>query len=96
MPTPGPWNDDSFRVVVAQSMSKTPVRPLYPLTEAGGLMVVDVLVLVINASNVYMPPPPPLPQLLPVPRFLPFPLPPPPLPPILTLRNQLPQRRSLE
>ena len=35
-PAPDPLNDESFRVVIAQPMSKRPGRPLFPLTEDGG------------------------------------------------------------
>ena len=60
-PAPDPLNDEAFRVVVAQSIYETPGRPIYPLAEAGGLMVGGVLYHVMDASTVEMPPPPPLP-----------------------------------
>ena len=40
--------------------------PLYPLTVAGGSVVGAILAHVMDASTVEMPPPPPLPQLIPV------------------------------
>ena len=48
-------NDEAFRVVVAQPMAETPVRTLYPLTEADGSVVGCVLAHVMYASNVEMP-----------------------------------------
>ena len=71
-------------------MAETPVRPISPLTEAGGSVVGDILDHVMDESTVEMPPPPPLPRLLPLPQNLPVTLPPPPLPPIPDLRNPLP------
>ena len=82
------FNDEAFRVVVAQSMAKTPGRTLSPLTEAGGSVVGAVLAHVVDASNVEIHPPPPLPQ------FLPVTLPPPPLPPISAPCTPSPHRRS--
>ena len=66
-PAPDPLNDEAFRVVVAHTMAETPVRPLYPLTEAGGSVIGGILSHVIDASTVEMPPPPPLPPFLPLP-----------------------------
>ena len=60
-PPPEPLNDEAFRVVVAQPMSETPGRSLSPLSEAGGLLVGDVLSHVMDESTVDIPPPPPLP-----------------------------------
>ena len=48
----------------------------------------------MDESTVEMPPPPPLPRLLPLPKNNPFPIPLPPLPPIPSLCNPSPQRRS--
>ena len=60
-PVPDPLNDEAFRVVVAQPMEKTPVRMLSTFTDTSGSVVGDVLAYVMDASNVEMPPPPPLP-----------------------------------
>ena len=60
-PALDPLNDEAFILVVAQPMVKTPVRPLFPLTEASGLVVGGVLAHVMDAYTVDMPPPPPLP-----------------------------------
>ena len=65
-PAPDPLNDESFIVVIAHPMAKTPGRPLSPLAETGG-SVVGVFLHVMDSSTVYMPLPPPLPQLLPLP-----------------------------
>ena len=78
---PYPLNDESFRVVVAQPMAETPGHPISTLTETGGSVVGPVLAHVMDASTVNMPPPPLLPQLLPLPQLLTVPIPPPPLPP---------------
>ena len=61
--TPAPYrlNDEAFRRVVAKPMSETPGRPISPLTEASGSVVGAILAYVMDASNVEMPPPPPLP-----------------------------------
>ena len=59
-PAPDPLNDEAFRVVVSQPISKTPACPLSPLTEAGGLVVGVILAHVMDESTVDMPPPPPL------------------------------------
>ena len=53
-------------------MFETPGRPLSPLTEAGGSVVGGVLAHVMDASTVEMPPPPPLPRLLPLPKLFRF------------------------
>ena len=58
---PDPLNDEALRVVVAQSMEKTPGRTLYTMAETGGSMVGPVIAHVIDASTIEMPPPPPLP-----------------------------------
>ena len=79
-PAPDPLNYETLRVVVAQPMAEAPGRPLSPLTEAGGLVVVGVLAHVMDAYTVETHPPPPLPRLLPLLNILPVPLPPPPLP----------------
>ena len=79
VPAPHLLNDEAFKVVVAQPMAETPYRPLSPLTEACGLVVGAVLSHVIDSSTMEMPPPPSLPQLIPLLIFLPVPLPPPPL-----------------
>ena len=60
-PALDPLNDEAFILVVAQPMVKTPVRPLFPLTEASGLVVGGVLAHVMDAYTVEMTPPPPLP-----------------------------------
>ena len=65
-PAPDPLNNEAFRVVVAQTMAKTPGWSIYKLTEAGGSVVGDVLAHVMDASTVEMPPPPPLPRVIPV------------------------------
>ena len=83
------FNDEAFRVVVAQPMAETPGRMLSPLTEAGGSVVGAVSAHMMDASTVEMPPPPPLPRLLPLPQNLPVNLPPSPLPPILAPRTPL-------
>ena len=94
VPAPHLLNDEAFKVVVAHPMAETPDRPLSPLTEAGGSVVGAVLAHVIDASTVEMPPHPPLPQFLPLLRFLPVTLPPPPLPHIPSPCTPLTQRRS--
>ena len=91
MPAPDPLNDEAFREVVAHTMDETPVRPLSPLTEAGGSVVGGVLAHVVDASTVKMPPPHPLPRLLPLHQITPVPLPPPPLPLIPDPRTPSPQ-----
>ena len=95
-PAPDPLNDESFRVVVAQTMAETPGRLISPLTEADGLLVGGVLAHVMDSSTVDMPPPPPLPRSLPLPQILPVLLPPTSLPLILDLRTPSPQRCSPE
>ena len=82
-PALDPLNDEAFRVVVTQPMTKTPGRPLSPLTEDGGSVVGGVLAQLMDLSTVEMPPPPSLPRFLLPHRFIPVPLPPTPLPPIL-------------
>ena len=91
---PDPLNDEALRVVVAQPMEETPIRRLYPLTEAGdtarklypvtedgGSVAGGVLSHMMDESTVEIPPPPRLPRLLPVT------IPPLPLPPIPTLNT---------
>ena len=51
-PSPDPLNDESFRMVVAQPVSETPVRPLFTLTEPGGSVVGTVLAHVMDAYTV--------------------------------------------
>ena len=80
-PAPDPLNDESFRVVVAQTMAKTHGQPLSTLIEASGLVVGVLLSHVMDASTVEIPPPPPLPQLLPLPQNIPIPISPTTLPP---------------
>ena len=94
-PAPDPLNDEVFRVMVAHRMAETPGHPLFPLTEAGGLVVGVVLAHVMDASTLDIPPSPPLPRLLPFPIFLPVPLPPLPLHPIPAPRNPSSQCCSL-
>ena len=60
-PSPEPLNDEALRVVVAQPVTKMTVQPLSPLIDADGSVVGDVLAYVMDASNVEMNPPPPLP-----------------------------------
>ena len=85
-PSPEPLNYEALRVVVAQPMAKTPERPLYSLTEAGGSVMRAVLAHVMDAYTVEMPPPPTFTP------FLPVPLPPIPLPPRMDQRNPSPHR----
>ena len=93
-PAPDPLNEEAFRVVVAQPMSETTGRPIYPLTKAGGSVVGGILTHVMDASTVEMPPHPPLPLLLPLHNILPVPLHPPPLLLIPAPRTPSPQRCS--
>ena len=78
-PSPDPLNDESFRVVVAQPMDKTPIMPLFTLIEAGGYVVGYVLYHMMDAYTVNIPPPHPLTRFLPVslpsPTFPPIPFP---------------------
>ena len=67
---------------------------LSPFAEASGSVVGVVLDHVMDASTVEMPPPPTLPRLLPLPRFIPVLLPPPPLPPTPDPRTPSPHRSS--
>ena len=72
-------NDEAFRVVFLRPIYETPVRPIsslidagetawkmYTLAEAGGSVMGDILDHVMDAPNVEMPAPPPLPRFLPV------------------------------
>ena len=61
VPAPDPLNDEAFIVVVSQPMAETSGHPLSSLIEAGELGVGGILYHVMDASNVEMPPPPPLP-----------------------------------
>ena len=67
---------------------------LSPFAEASGSVVGVVLDHVMDASTVEMPPPPTLPRLLPLPRFIPAPLPSTPLTSIPALRTPSPHRSS--
>ena len=58
VPAQKPLNDEALRVVVAQSISKTPGRPLSTFTESGGSVVGVIIAHVMDASNVEMPEPP--------------------------------------
>ena len=93
-PAPDSLNDETFRVVVAHPMDKTPLRPHSPLEEADGLVVVGILAHVMDGSTAEMPPPTPLPRLFLLPQNLPVPLPPSPLPPISAPRTPSPQSCS--
>ena len=86
---PETLNDEAFRLVVAQTMTEMPVRPLSKFTEADGLVVGGVLDYVMYAYTMDMPPPPPIPIILPLPQIIPVPLPPPPLLLISSLRTPL-------
>ena len=88
VPATDPVNDEAFIVVVVQPMAETPGRPLYPLTEDGGLVVEAVLDHLMDASTVEMPTPPTIPLCIPVR------LPPTSLPLIPTPRTTSPQRSS--
>ena len=85
-PAPDLFNDEAFRVVVAQPISEMPGWIIYPFIDADRSVVGDVLYHVMDASTVEIPPPPTITW------FLPITLPTPPLPPILSLRNPLPYR----
>ena len=60
-PEPDPLKNEAFRVVVAHTITKTSGRTIYPLTEAGRLVVGGVLSHVMDTYTVEIPPPPPLP-----------------------------------
>ena len=84
-----PLNHEAFIEVVAHPKSKTPKRPLSPLSQAGGSLAGAVLSHMMDVSTVEMPRSPPLP------RFPSFFLPPLPLPPIPDPQDPSPQSRSL-
>ena len=65
-PAPDPFNDVAFMVVVKHPISKTPGRTLSILTETGGSVVGGIIAHVMDASTVYMPPPPLIPQSIPL------------------------------
>ena len=78
-PALDPLNDETLRVVVAQTMDETTSRPLSPLADTGGSVVRAILSHVMNESTVDMPTPPPITIFIPVGR------PPLPVPPILAV-----------
>ena len=92
-PAPYPLNYESFRVVVAHPMTKTPGHPLYPLTESDESVVGAVIAHMMDAFTVEMPPHPPLPRFLPLSLFLTVPQTPLPLTPIPAPRTPSPHRR---
>ena len=94
-PEQDPLNYEAFRVVVAQPMDETPVRPISKLTKTSGSVVGAVITHVMYAYTVEKSPPPPLPLFIPLPLFLPVPLSPLLLTPILAPLNPSPHRRSL-
>ena len=76
-------------------MDENPEQPLSPLTKASWSVLGPVISHVMDVSTMDMPPPPPIPQLLPLPQFIPVTLPPLAFPPIPAPRTPLPQRRFL-
>ena len=76
-------------------MDENPEQPLSPLTKASWSVLGPVISHVMDVSTMDMPPPPPIPQLLPLPQFIPVTLPPLAFPPIPAPRIPLPQRRFL-
>ena len=87
-PAPETLNDEAFRVVVAQPMDETTVRPIYPLTEAGGSVAEAALAHVIDEYTIEIP------LTTPINLFLPVPLPSLPFPPIPATRTTLSQSCS--
>ena len=88
VPAPETLNDESFILVVAHPMAKTPGRLISTFTEADGSVVGGFLDHVTDSSTAEMPPSPPLT------RFLPVPIPPLLLPPITAPCTPLLQHRS--
>ena len=77
MPETYHLNDEAFIVVVSQPAAKTTGQALSLFLEAVGSVVGGILSHVMDASTLEMPPPPPLPQFIPVPlpplKFTPIP-----------------------